>query len=100
MKRLHWLKIPERIEFKILLLVFKGMNGLAPTYISELLQKNNTSGRHCQNLLIPPNLPARCFSYAGPKLWHGLPNGLKELRDIKLFKKQLKTFLFTRSYGV
>ena len=99
LKSLHWLKIPERIEFKILLLVFKGLNGLAPMYISELLQQNNTSGRHSQNLLIPSNLPARCFSYAGPKLWHGLPNELKELQNIDLFKKKLKTFLFARSHG-
>ena len=98
LKKLHWLKIPERIEFKLLLIVFKGINGLAPPYISELLQINSTSGRHNQNLLIPSNLPPRCFSYAGPKLWHSLPNGLKELTDINLFKKRLKTFLFAKSH--
>ena len=35
---LHWLPITYRIQFKILLIVFKAFNGLAPLYISELLQ--------------------------------------------------------------
>ena len=35
---LYWLPIIYRIQFKILLFVFKTLNGLAPLYISELLQ--------------------------------------------------------------
>ena len=35
---LHWLPIRFRIDFKILLFVFKALNGLAPAYIAELLQ--------------------------------------------------------------
>ena len=41
---LHWLLVPERVEFKILLLTFKALNGLAPTYLTELL-KLHCSGR-------------------------------------------------------
>ena len=37
LRKLHWLPVPYRIVFKILHLVYKGLNGLAPTYISELL---------------------------------------------------------------
>ena len=36
-KSLHWLPVKQRIEFKILLLVFKSLNGLAPPYISDLI---------------------------------------------------------------
>lgn len=32
---LHWLPVCFRIDFKILLLVFKILNGLAPSYLSE-----------------------------------------------------------------
>ena len=42
MKSLHWLKVDERIVFKILLLVYKGIHGMAPSYINELLSFNNT----------------------------------------------------------
>ena len=43
-KQLHWLPVRYRIVFKILLLVYKALNGTAPSYISELL-KYHTSER-------------------------------------------------------
>ena len=38
MFKLHWLPLNYRIHFKILLLVYKCLNGLAPIYLSELLR--------------------------------------------------------------
>ncbi len=38
---LHWLSVMDRIKFKILLLVFKCLQGLAPTYLSDLLHRYN-----------------------------------------------------------
>ena len=35
LKDLHWLPVKFRIDFKILLIVFKALHGLAPDYISE-----------------------------------------------------------------
>ena len=43
LKELHWLKEQERIEFKVILLTFKCLNNLAPSYLTELLQYNNIS---------------------------------------------------------
>lgn len=34
---LHWLPVSSRIDFKILLHVFKALNGLAPACIYDLL---------------------------------------------------------------
>ncbi len=34
---LHWLPIKHRIDFKILLITYKALNGLAPQYLSVLL---------------------------------------------------------------
>ncbi len=34
---LHWLPIKHRIDFKILLIIYKALNGLAHQYLSELL---------------------------------------------------------------
>ena len=34
---LHWLPIKERINFKIGLLTYKALNGLVPSYLSEML---------------------------------------------------------------
>ncbi|KAF7647629.1 hypothetical protein LDENG_00169210 [Lucifuga dentata] len=54
---LHWLPVCFRIDFKILLLVFKALHGQAPIYICDLLTLYGSacclrsSGR---NLLIVP----------------------------------------------
>ncbi len=40
---LHWLPVKLRIEFKILDFVFKALHGLAPTYLSDILQHHNPS---------------------------------------------------------
>ena len=34
---LHWLPVHFRVHFKIILFVFKSLNGLVPLYLSELL---------------------------------------------------------------
>ena len=37
LKQLHWLPVKQRISYKILLLIFKALYGIAPRYISDLL---------------------------------------------------------------
>jgi len=43
LRKLHWLAVQYRIIFNVLLLVYKGLNGLAPAYISELLHYRTSS---------------------------------------------------------
>ena len=43
LRKRHWLPVQYRMIFKVLLLVFKGLNGLAPAYISELLHYRTSS---------------------------------------------------------
>lgn len=38
---LHWLPVAFRIDFKILVFVFKALNGLGPPYLSDLLSVRN-----------------------------------------------------------
>ena len=35
---LHWLHVPERIQYKLCVLVHRCLNGAAPQYLSELIQ--------------------------------------------------------------
>ena len=44
LRKLYWLPISKRVMFKILLLTFKAINGLAPQYIVDLL---TTYSPHC-----------------------------------------------------
>ena len=104
--QLHWLPITYRIKFKILLLTFKCLNGLAPPYLSELLHFSDT-GRttrsSSQNLLVVPKSRTktygdRTFEVAAPGLWNNLPLSVRQSESVVTFKKSLKTFLFTEAF--
>ena len=38
LRNLHWLPVTKRIEFKILTITYKALNGMAPSFICDLLQ--------------------------------------------------------------
>ena len=38
LRNLHWLPVEYNIQFKILLLTYKALNGLAPVYLQTLLK--------------------------------------------------------------
>jgi len=35
LRQLHWLKVPERIDCKLALLVYKCLQGVAPSYLAD-----------------------------------------------------------------
>ena len=37
LRDLHWLRVPERIEFKLPVLVFRCLHGTAPAYLADEL---------------------------------------------------------------
>ena len=43
--RLHWLRTLQRIEFKVALLMYKGINNLAPDYITSYCISSSTNQR-------------------------------------------------------
>ena len=54
-----------------------------------------------QDLLIQPTCKTktygdRAFSVCGPKIWNTVPLEIRQSSTVVLFKKKLKTFLFTR----
>ena len=106
LKQLHWLPVRYRIVFKILLLVYKALNGTAPSYISELL-KYHTSERKLrsssQHLLATPKARLktygeRAFAVAAPRLWNSIPLELRSSSSIDIFKQHLKTYLFQQAF--
>ncbi|KAI2646203.1 UDP-N-acetylmuramoylalanine--D-glutamate ligase [Labeo rohita] len=91
---LHWLPIKHSIHFKILLITYKALKGLAPQYLSDLLSHYSPScPLHSQNSgnLITPRISkstagGRSFSYLAPKLWNNLPNTVREAETLCQFK--------------
>ena len=39
-RQLHWLRVPERIQFRLCALTYRCLNGTAPQYLAETLQKS------------------------------------------------------------
>ena len=86
---LHWLPIKYRIEFKILLITFKILNFLAPTYLSSLISLRLPSKYNLRN--SSDNL---LLSYPRFKLWNALPFDIRSASTVSIFKAKLKTHLF------
>ena len=81
---LHWLPVEQRINFKILLITYRALNGQAPSYISDLLsyyRPARSLRSSTQNLLRNPynlkNYGGRSFAVAAPCLWNALPMAIK-----------------------
>ena len=109
MINLHWLPIQYRIQFKLLLLIYKSLLGLAPSYVTDKLSlRPNKELRSDNQLLL--NVPVstlrlkfygdRAFSVAGPTLWNALPKKIRLCATLVAFKTNLKTYLYKKAYKV
>ena len=106
LKMLHWLPIDKRIEFKILLTVFKSLTGLAPGYLHDLLHPYQPP-RALRSLNLSLLKKPRCrtrsfgdrsFAVCGPHLWNKLPADVRLATELEGFKCSLKTHLFQQAY--
>jgi len=103
---LHWLPVKERIRYKILLLTFKGLNNLAPTYLTELVKqyypKRNLRSANKSFLEVPQyklkNYGQRTFSYVAATEFNKLPENIRKTQNIEKFKNLLITHLFKEAF--
>ena len=102
LKELHWLKIDERIEYKVALQMYKCLSNEGSAYltrdlvpVASLPEKQRL--RSAKSKDVVPNkhklksLGLRRFSVSGPKLWNNLPNSLKS-------SSSTKTYQFNKSF--
>ena len=100
LKKLHWLPVVKRIEYKIAMTTFNVLTSGQPAYLVELLVPVKQSARRSsnKNLLVAPLIKSangrRSFSYAAPTVWNSLPQHIRDCKAPATFKKSLKTFLF------
>ena len=102
LRELHWLSVESRILFKILLLVYKSINGMCSANL-RLAYK----GYNCRTVdfLLLETYPVktrygkRSFGYAGPRLWNALPLEVRTVETVEEYKRQVKTILFTDTEG-
>lgn len=106
LRYLHWLPVHYRIDFKILLLTFKCLNGLAPLYLTELLHAHIPARALRSANILLLDVPRsrlktrgdRAFSVAAPNLWNNLPVHIRTCPTLECFKSLLKTHLFSLAF--
>jgi len=108
LRDLHWLWVPEQIEFKLAVLVFRCLHSTAPTYLADELDgvTDSDSGRRLCSastsaLMVLPTrrmtIGDRAFLVCGAHVWNALPSFVTDSANVATFKSHLKTYLFARS---
>ena len=104
LKKLHWLPIRYRINFKVLCIEYMSLNGIAPAYLSNLLVETPIlrdglrSSNSYKRLIIPKTksktFAPRAFSIYGPELWNNLSNKIRRASSLENFKTLLKAYFY------
>ena len=102
---LHWLSVQDRITYKILVLMFNCIHQLALKYLSDLVvSAHNRELRSSTQNKLPVShyrtsqTHTSSFSSMGSRLWKSLPQQIRDIQVITIFKRDIKTLLFTETY--
>jgi len=101
---LHWLRLPERVNFKVALLAYRVLNGMAPRTVSESTRSHRRPLRSSFTLQL--HVPQFRLSTAGRRSfpvtasisWSTLPDDVQSAPSVSSFRRQLETFLFHQSF--
>ena len=86
LRSLHWIKINERIEYKLLSLTYKVLTTSQPDYPHNLISLQS-SGRTRSSSVVTLarrsvssslQITNRSFRYASPRLWNLLPSAFRQ----------------------
>ena len=103
LRKLHWLPITSRIQYKISSICFKSVVGIGPQYLTDLLHQyiprrplrsSSDSRLLCVPRVSTKTFGERSFSYIGPTSWNHLPFDLRHSKSLSTFRHSLKTHLF------
>jgi len=85
---LNWLCVPQRVDFKIAVMAFRVLHGLAPPYLNQLVRVADLPGRRTRSLHSSSHqldIPAyrlesigrRSFPVTASTLWNTLPSEIQ-----------------------
>jgi len=106
LRDLYWLPLPERVIYKLCLLVYKCLHGLAPAYLIDCcLPVTHIRGRSQLRSASKGDLAVSkmktatyggiLFQAAAPLVWNKLPADLRNPQlSVYVFKTYIKTYLF------
>ena len=110
LKDLHWLRVPERINYRLAVLLYRCLHGLAPSYLANELQRiadmesrQGLRSSSTAELNVPPTrlstIGDRAFPVAASRVWNKLSPHVTSSPSLPVFRKRLKTELFSQSFG-
>jgi len=100
---LHWLRVPERITFKVATLMYRALHGSAPPYlassftcVADTPHRRRLRSASTEQLDVPTcrrsTIGGRAFPVAAAKMWNGLPSDVTSASSLSVFKNRLKTY--------
>jgi len=106
LRDLHWLKVLERIQFWLCVLVYRCLNGTAPPYLAKTLHLSADEGSRqrlwsaaTSTLIVLSTrlvtLRDRAFPVAAAHAWNGLSSSVRAASSLQLFCQELNTALFS-----
>ena len=105
---LHWLRLPQRVDFKVAVMAFRVLHGLAPPYLNDIVRVADLPGRRLlrssssHQLLVPPfrltTVGRRTFPVAASLLCNSLPSDIQSSPSVPVFRQRLKTLLFRQCF--
>ncbi len=105
LRSLHWLPVTFRIDFKVLLLVHKSLNGLGPECMPHMLTeyKSNRPLRsvvlsQLEILRVHTKQGESAFRYFASRSWNQPPEEIRCAKTLATFKSRLKTHLFSCAF--
>ena len=126
LKSLHWLKVNERIEYKLLSLTYKVLTTAQPSYLHNLISLQPPRSARSSSVVTlsrPPTISSlKITDHSSPRLWNQLPDSFRQPHHSRLdsphpllnsslsssplsssitpslFLSKLKTYLFNKSF--
>jgi len=102
---LHWLDVPQRVQYKLCATVYRCLQHRAPQYIiymtgccihtSDIARRQHLRSAGSHQLFVPRHQRSvfgrRAFSVAGPAAWNSFPDYLRDpSRSFGSFRRDLK----------
>ena len=102
-KQLKLLPVSDLLYIRDAVQMYKCMNNLAPSYLSQLFTKRSRTHsfltRNRDSLQLPrcrTALAQQSFVFRGVTIWNSLPEELRNCSSIVSFKNQLKSELLSK----
>ena len=103
--QLGWLNLAEQRQYQKAIMMFKMINGLTPSYLSDMFTRTSSLSDYglrssSMNFELPKNRTnyfKNSFAFTGANVWTHLPNAPKEEKSLDRFKSELNFFSLSAS---